>query len=62
LFSVTEKRAMPTFVFWYRVFLVGFLVGGAVGATAGSSFDSGFAFVTAGIDLNAPQSVLGDRP
>jgi hypothetical protein len=41
LFSVTEKRATPTFVFWYPVFLVG----SAVGATAGSGFDSGFAFV-----------------
>ena len=32
---------MPTFVFWYAVFLAG----SAVGATAGSSFGNGFACV-----------------
>jgi hypothetical protein len=32
---------MPTFVFWYAVFLVG----SAVGATAGSSFGNGFTVV-----------------
>jgi len=32
---------MPTFVFWYAVFLAG----SAVGATAGSSFGNGFAVV-----------------
>jgi hypothetical protein len=32
---------MPTFVFWYLVFLIG----STVGTTAGSSFDGGFAFV-----------------
>jgi hypothetical protein len=36
-----RQRAMPTFVFWYVVFLVG----SAVGATAGSSFGNGFAVV-----------------
>ena len=32
---------MPTFVFWYAVFLIG----SAVGATAGANFYSGFAVV-----------------
>jgi hypothetical protein len=39
--NVTEQRTMPTFMFWYAVFLVG----SAVGATAGSTFDNGFAVV-----------------
>jgi hypothetical protein len=38
---VVEQNAMPTFVFWYAVFLAG----SAVGATAGSSFGNGFAVV-----------------
>jgi hypothetical protein len=38
---VVEQYAMPTFLFWYAVFLAG----SAVGATAGSSFGNGFAVV-----------------
>jgi hypothetical protein len=38
---IDRESAMPAFVFWYAVFLMG----SAVGATAGSSFGNGFAVV-----------------
>jgi hypothetical protein len=42
---VVEQNAMPTFLFWYAVFLAG----SAVGATVGSSLGDGFAFVAGGL-------------
>jgi predicted lipid-binding transport protein (Tim44 family) len=38
---MVEQSAMPTFAFWYAVFLAG----SAAGATAGSAFGNGFAFM-----------------
>jgi len=38
---VAEQSAMPTFLFWYAVFLIG----GAVGVTAGSGFGNSLGVV-----------------
>jgi hypothetical protein len=47
-YRAIERCAMPTFAFWYAVFLFG----GAVGAMVGATFESGLAGLLGGMALS----------